>query len=101
MLAVLYLNKDRLGINKSKIDDLMIMDNSTTLDNDRMGKIKADKLKIDKVLQENKNLLQNDQNFLDNLESYINLPMTEDEYKSFIGQVHNNYPFGNPISEKK
>jgi hypothetical protein len=101
MIAVLYLNKDRLGTNVSKIDDLMISNNGPVLEDDQTGKIRAEKLRIEKVLAENKKFLQNDDGFLDNLDSYINLPMTEDEYKSFIGKVHNDYPFGNPISEIK
>ncbi len=100
MIAVIYLNKERLGINTSKVSDIIIPDSVVVSNNDQVSEIKANKDKIDKILKETKDLLQKDQGFLNNLHSYISLPMTEDEYKFFIGTVHNDYPFGNPINEK-
>ncbi len=100
MIAVVYLNKERLGIDVSKMSNIVVPNNVTASNNDQAIEIKANTDKIDKILKETKDLLQKDQGFLNNLHSYINLPMTEAEYKSFIGTVHNDYPFGNPINEK-
>lgn len=93
LVVLLFLNKDKIKIFQS--------DANVVLKNDQIDQLRAEKLRIEKVLTENKKFLQSDDGFLDDLDSYINLPMTEEEYKIFIGKVHNDYPFGNPISEVK
>lgn len=93
IIVLLFMNKDKIKI---------FQDNTNVvLKNDQIDQLRAEKLRIEKVLTENKKFLQSDDGFLDNLDSYINLPMTEEEYKNFIGKVHNDYPFGNPASETK
>lgn len=94
LVALFLMNKDKIKIFQNN-------NANTTLNNDELSQIKANESRIDMVLQENKKLLQSDEKFLDSLDSYINLPMTEEEYNNFIGTVRNDYPFGNPISDKK
>lgn len=102
LVVLFFMNKDRIKMLQDNSGDLLLQNNSDTIsDSDEVSQIKANELRIDIVLKENKKLLQSDEKFLDSLNSYIDLPMTEEEYINFIGTVHNDYPFGNPIGEKE
>jgi len=86
-----------LKIQSTKNDSVI---SSRNID-EQIEKFKQKESKIDKLINESNVFLKQDDSFLNDLKSYIQLPETESEYNSFIGVVKNNYPFGNPIQEEK
>lgn len=56
--------------------------------------------KISELLDSSKKTLNPDTGYISKLKKYVQVPITDEEIKKFVGPVNNPYPFGNPISDK-